>query len=153
MTPTIRQGVYGSYSELDYSRGVLLGGVANQDPKKFRIGSNLVWSPVSGLDIGVEALNAHAEAMNRIQAAGSLAGVLIKSEDAISARLRTARLLIGFRLATLGSRGNPRGLSLYSELPRATRLIRPRRRIETARRGAHGPTSAPGSTVRLTSSS
>jgi len=90
-TPTIRQAVYGSYSELDYSRGVFIGGVANQDPKEFRIGSNLVWSPVSGLDIGVEVLYAWAEVKTRIQAAGRPAGVLIKSDDALSARLRIQR--------------------------------------------------------------
>ncbi|KQU50700.1 hypothetical protein ASG72_12605 [Bosea sp. Leaf344] len=90
-TPTIRQAVYGSYSELDYGRGVFVGGVANQDPKEFRIGSNLVWSPVSGLDIGVEVLYAKAEVKTRIQAAGRPLGVLIKSDDALSARLRIQR--------------------------------------------------------------
>jgi hypothetical protein len=90
-TPTIRQAVYGSYSELDYGRGVFIGGVANQDPKEFRIGSNLIWSPVSGLDIGVEVLYARAEVKTRIQAAGRPVGVTIKSDDAISARLRIQR--------------------------------------------------------------
>lgn len=83
--------MYGSYSELDYGRGVFIGGVANQDPKEFRIGSNLIWSPVSGLDIGVEVLYAKAEVKTRIQALGRPAGVLIKSDDAISARLRIQR--------------------------------------------------------------
>ena len=90
-TPTIRQAVYGSYSELDYGRGVFIGGVANQDPKEFRIGSNLIWSPVSGLDIGVEVLYARAEVKTRIQALGRPVGVTIKSDDAISARLRIQR--------------------------------------------------------------
>jgi len=90
-TPTIRQAVYGSYSELDYGGGVFAGGFANQDPKEFRIGSNLIWSPVSGLDIGVEVLYAKAEVKNRIQAAGAPLGVLIKSDDALSARLRIQR--------------------------------------------------------------
>ncbi|MFN3670458.1 MAG: hypothetical protein ACK4VM_00960, partial [Bosea sp. (in: a-proteobacteria)] len=85
------QAVYGSYSELDYGSRVSIGGFTNQDPKEFRIGSNLIWSPVSGLDIGVEVLYAKAEVKNRIQAAGRPVGVLIKSDDALSARLRIQR--------------------------------------------------------------
>lgn len=85
-TPTIRQAVYGSYSELDYGRTVSL-----QDPREIRVGTNLIWSPVSGLDIGVEVLYARAEVRNRIQAAGRPVGVLIKEDDAFSGRLRIQR--------------------------------------------------------------
>jgi hypothetical protein len=85
-TPQIRQGIYGSYSELDYATQVSL-----QDPKEFRIGSNLIWSPVAGLDIGVEILYAQVDLRNRVQALGRPAGVLIKSDDALSGRLRIQR--------------------------------------------------------------
>lgn len=85
-TPTIRQAVYGSYSQLDYSVSV-----GNQDPREWRVGTNVIWSPVRGLDIGVEVLYANAEVKNRIQAAGRPAGILIKSDDSLSARLRIQR--------------------------------------------------------------
>ncbi len=93
-TPTIRQAVYGSYSKLDYGTRVNIGGGLsgfNQDPQEFRVGSNLIWSPVSGLDIGVEVLYAKVEVKNRIQAAGRPAGFLIKSDDALQGRLRIQR--------------------------------------------------------------
>lgn len=85
-TPQIRQGVYGSYSELDYASQVSL-----QDPKEFRIGTNLIWTPVAGLDIGVEVLYAQVDLRNRVQALGRPAGILIKSDDSISGRLRIQR--------------------------------------------------------------
>jgi hypothetical protein len=50
-TPTIRQSLFGSYARVEY------GTVApSADFTEWRVGSNLIWSPVSGLDIGVEAL-------------------------------------------------------------------------------------------------
>jgi hypothetical protein len=85
-TPTIRQAVYGSYSELDYARTVSL-----QDPREIRVGTNLIWSPVAGLDIGVEVLYARVELKNRIQALGRPLGILIKEDDAFSGRLRIQR--------------------------------------------------------------
>jgi hypothetical protein len=84
-TPTIRQAVYGSYSELDYARQV-----GNWDPKEFRVGTNLIWSPVAGLDIGVEVLYARVELKNRIGRPDGRPG-LIKSDDALSGRLRIQR--------------------------------------------------------------
>jgi len=96
-TPTIRQAVYGSYSKLDYANNIATVGVATaagvigQDPEEFRIGTNLIWSPVAGLDIGVEVLYARAEVKNRIQAAGRPVGILTKSDDAFSGRLRIQR--------------------------------------------------------------
>lgn len=84
-TPTIRQAIYGSYSELDYGRQV-----GNLDPREIRIGSNLIWSPVAGLDIGVEVLYAQVEAKTRIPRLDGRPG-LIKSDDAWSGRLRIQR--------------------------------------------------------------
>jgi hypothetical protein len=51
-TPTIRQNVFGSYARVDYGSDVAPG----FDFTEWRAGSNLIWSPVSGLDIGVEVL-------------------------------------------------------------------------------------------------
>ncbi|WP_409366306.1 porin [Microvirga sp. 3-52] len=52
-TPTIRQSVFGSYARVEYSANA--PALAN-DFNEWRAGSNVVWSPVSGLDIGVEVL-------------------------------------------------------------------------------------------------
>jgi hypothetical protein len=52
-TPTIRQNVFGSYARVEYSANA--PALAN-DFNEWRAGSNLIWSPVSGLDIGVEVL-------------------------------------------------------------------------------------------------
>ncbi|WP_114945041.1 porin [Microvirga calopogonii] len=61
-TPTVRQSVFGSYARVEYSNN----GVAAFAPafvsaslfdfSEWRVGTNLIWSPVSGLDIGVEVL-------------------------------------------------------------------------------------------------
>ena len=51
-TPTIRQSVFGSYARVDYGANV----APAFDFTEWRAGSNVIWSPVSGLDIGVEVL-------------------------------------------------------------------------------------------------
>lgn len=92
-TPQIRQGIYGSYSQLEYGNFGGAGTIANVklDPKEFRIGTNLIWSPVAGLDIGVEVLYAKVEVKNFVPALGTVPGRLIKSDDSISGRLRIQR--------------------------------------------------------------
>jgi Porin subfamily len=50
-TPTIRQSLFGSYARVEYGTAA-----PSADFTEWRVGSNLIWSPVSGLDIGVEAL-------------------------------------------------------------------------------------------------
>ncbi|MBD2746212.1 porin [Microvirga sp. BT688] len=50
-TPTIRQSLFGSYARVEYGTTA-----PSADFTEWRVGSNLIWSPVSGLDIGVEAL-------------------------------------------------------------------------------------------------
>jgi hypothetical protein len=52
-TPTIRQNIFGSYARVEYSANA--PALAN-DFNEWRAGSNVIWSPVSGLDIGVEVL-------------------------------------------------------------------------------------------------
>ena len=51
-TPTIRQSVFGSYARVEYGANV----APAFDFTEWRAGSNVIWSPVSGLDIGVEVL-------------------------------------------------------------------------------------------------
>jgi hypothetical protein len=78
-TPTVRQAVFGSYSELNYGNAVsgasslALAGLpgffaagSTIDSKEYRIGTNLIWSPVAGLDIGVEVLYNKADPKGRI---------------------------------------------------------------------------------------
>ena len=89
-TPTIRQGIYGSYSKLDYANGIGAVNAIGQDPTEWRAGSNLIWSPVAGLDIGVEVLYAKAQVKTLVAAAGR-PGILIKSDDAWQGRLRIQR--------------------------------------------------------------
>ncbi|EIM25641.1 porin [Microvirga lotononidis] len=62
-TPTIRQSVFGSYARVDYSNGGVAGfgpgslvSASVFDFTEWRAGTNLIWSPVSGLDLGVEVL-------------------------------------------------------------------------------------------------
>ena len=51
-TPAIRQAVFGSYARVEYGSDVAPG----FDFTEWRAGTNVIWSPVSGLDIGVEVL-------------------------------------------------------------------------------------------------
>ena len=87
-TPQIRQGVFGSYTKIDYSNilrtqygplGVLgTGGVPTagsalngldarfKDLSVFAVGTNLIWSPVRDLDIGVEVLYNRLDPRGRV---------------------------------------------------------------------------------------
>ncbi len=48
-TPTVRQGLFASYSQVNYDRAVNL-----YNSTIITVGSNLIWSPVKDLDIGAE---------------------------------------------------------------------------------------------------
>ncbi|MXQ12584.1 porin [Microvirga makkahensis] len=50
-TPEIRQNVFGSYASVEYGAGVV-----GADFTEWRAGTNLIWSPVSGLNIGAEVM-------------------------------------------------------------------------------------------------
>ncbi|MBM6594337.1 porin [Microvirga pudoricolor] len=50
-TQSIRQNVFGSYARVTYS-----GATPLADFNELRVGTNVFWQPVSGLDIGVEAM-------------------------------------------------------------------------------------------------
>ncbi len=55
--PTLASAIYGSYLQINYSNNALAGyggavGVSNL--KTARVGTNLVWTPVKGFDIGAE---------------------------------------------------------------------------------------------------
>jgi hypothetical protein len=103
-TPTLRSELFGSYSELKlgYTLANQVNGLAaprSLDPKELIVGGNLIWSPVSGLDIGVEVLYTRTELKQAVLAATNTGarpglaagGRLIKSDDAIAGRLRIQR--------------------------------------------------------------
>lgn len=71
-TPQIRQNVFGSYLSVDYggaAAAFAVGGsavtpiatLAIPDFQEWRIGTNVIWQPVAGLDIGVEVLYANID--------------------------------------------------------------------------------------------
>lgn len=87
-TPTIRQTVYGSYLNIDSA--------TNPNPtvtdfKEYRVGSNLIWSPVSGLDIGVEVLYTKLDPKGRVPDINRGGDFTLASSDSVSARLRIQR--------------------------------------------------------------
>ncbi|MBZ6075481.1 porin [Microvirga puerhi] len=83
-TPTVRQSIFGSYMRVAYGAGastVTTDGFVTglTDFNEWRLGSNVIWSPVSGLDLGVEVMYARVDPRNRVllptgQALGSDSG-------------------------------------------------------------------------------
>ena len=53
-TPQLRSNIYGTYTAVEYDGAAELVGLG--DFNVWQVGGNLIWSPVSGLDIGVEVL-------------------------------------------------------------------------------------------------
>ncbi|SCX89457.1 porin [Microvirga guangxiensis] len=75
-TPELRQNVFGSYGRIDYSD---VFGLA--DLREWRVGTNVLWSPVSNLTLGAEVLYANTD----------LSGVDEDDNDRWEARLRVQR--------------------------------------------------------------
>jgi len=75
-TPTVRSSVHGSYASVEYDGGTTLA-----DFDEWRVGANTFWTPVSGLDIGVEVLYANID----------VSGVNLEDEDRWEGRLRIQR--------------------------------------------------------------
>jgi hypothetical protein len=59
-TPALRHNVFGSYARFEYSAAGASVGLF--DFNEWRLGTNLIWSPVSGLDIGAEVIWAQLDA-------------------------------------------------------------------------------------------
>jgi len=59
-TPEVRQSVFGSYARVEYNEN--FAGVS--DFNEWRVGTNVIWSPVSGLDIGAEVLYTNVDLRN-----------------------------------------------------------------------------------------
>ena len=101
-TPTLRSELYGSYSQLSLAHTARAGFYADQtvaprslDPKELIVAGNLIWSPVSGLDLGVEVIYSKVEYKTRVQGLNDLgvrvAGAGLKSDDAWAGRFRIQR--------------------------------------------------------------
>ncbi|MCG7391391.1 porin [Microvirga sp. ACRRW] len=55
-TPDLRSNLFGSFARIEYGSNTAF---ANSDFDEWRAGTNLIWTPVSGLDLGVEILYAN----------------------------------------------------------------------------------------------
>ncbi len=57
-TPTIKQAIFAGYTNVSYGSFSPIAGAlgAGRSFSRFDVGTNLIWSPVAGLDIGVEVL-------------------------------------------------------------------------------------------------
>jgi hypothetical protein len=86
-TPTIRQNVFGSYASIEYGSDVQALTGLNFDFTEWRLGTNVIWSPVAGLDIGVEVLYANVETDQAVIVDGRLRD----DDDAWEGRLRVQR--------------------------------------------------------------
>jgi hypothetical protein len=99
-TPQFRSSIFGSYARVEFdsvARTVTpLGAtVGFSDFDEWRIGANTFWSPVSGLNLGVEVIYAESEADGRVRevVAGPLGTIATLGRDigAIEGRFRVQR--------------------------------------------------------------
>ncbi|MGO4573907.1 porin [Microvirga sp. 2TAF3] len=93
-TPSIRQSVFGSYMRVEYGRGassVTPAGfvVGLTDFNEWRLGSNIIWSPVSGLDLGLEVIYARVDPRGRVFIPAT--GLVFGQESGVEGRLRVQR--------------------------------------------------------------
>jgi hypothetical protein len=96
-TPQIRQAVFGTYGRVEYGNtiatlpvaGVLPSG-ALTDVTWWQVGTNVTWSPVAGLDLGVEAIYRVVDPRGRIVDA-TFAGRNVSKDDALEVRVRVQR--------------------------------------------------------------
>ena len=79
--PTVRSNIHGSYASVEYGGSGLIGAATIADFDEWRVGANTFWSPVSGLDIGVEVLYANVD----------VSGTNVEDEDRWEGRLRIQR--------------------------------------------------------------
>jgi len=77
-TPELRSNLFGSYASLDWDDDVVLGGDLDNE---WIVGTNLLWSPVSGLTLGAEVQYTNREFVDPD----------LSDEDFWEARLRVQR--------------------------------------------------------------
>jgi hypothetical protein len=105
LTPQFRANVYGSYSVVDYAAGsssVVTAGpffgarTGFVDFEEGLIAGNVIYTPIAGLDLGVEVLYANVNPQGSVIATRPLAGggfvqSLRGDEDVVAARFRVER--------------------------------------------------------------
>jgi len=94
-TPQLRSNLFGSYLNINYEGpSSTLSAAGYQtgllDYKEYRIGTNLIWQPVSGLDLGVEAIYVRLDPKGRVLVPG-LNGGSFGDTNAWEGRLRVQR--------------------------------------------------------------
>ena len=89
-TPTIRQSIFGNYTQIDPT-GSASNAVALASKADFvQVGSNVIWSPVKGLDIGAEVMWFNLEGSKNV--ASTKAGTpALNSADGWQYRIRVQR--------------------------------------------------------------
>ena len=100
-TPTIRQGLFGSYIASDIPSAAYAAGGGNVPGNNLRnanywtIGSNVIWSPIKGLDIGAEVnylqINSDQGRLNGNVAKATAVGATYSESSAVVGRLRIQR--------------------------------------------------------------
>jgi len=70
-TPQIRQNVFGSYARVEFGnqfQTITPGGFVTglSDFNEWRVGTNVFWQPVSGLDLGVEVIYVNTDSRGRV---------------------------------------------------------------------------------------
>ncbi|MGO4573908.1 porin [Microvirga sp. 2TAF3] len=84
--PTVRQSVFGSYARFDYTAAADLVGLT--DFNEWRVGTNVIWQPVSGLEFGAEVIYVRLDPRSRVALPD---GSSIGSDSAWEGRLRVQR--------------------------------------------------------------
>ena len=59
-TPTLRSSLFGSWADVNFS-GAVNAGFGISDFREYRIGANTIWTPVSGLNFGLEVIYANVD--------------------------------------------------------------------------------------------
>lgn len=99
-TPTIRQNVFASYMKLDYGHGGYVTyetaqydryNVGFVDASEWRVGTNVIWSPIKNFDIGVEVLYTRLDPKGRVVDLNSGDFKTVSSDDSWQGRLRVQR--------------------------------------------------------------
>ncbi|MBZ6077225.1 porin [Microvirga puerhi] len=98
-TPQIRQSIFGSYMRVEYGAGastIVPAGFTTGlvDFNELRLGSNVIWSPVSGLDLGLEVIYAKLDPRGRVFVPSVIPGVpgtIEGSSHSWEGRLRVQR--------------------------------------------------------------
>ena len=98
-TPTIRQSIFGAYSEVNYGRGVApqlagsagvlaIAGTSISQSYEWQVGSRIVWTPIKDLDIGAEVQ--YNSVGNNNRASNYVGGVLPINVRLGSTRIRSS---------------------------------------------------------------